>query len=420
MKKSDSPLKELLSAEIRSVAADEKLSPEFVAKGVAQGTIVIPKNNNRSLKKVYGIGSGLRTKVNANIGTSPVRVSISDELEKLKVAVKAGAEAVMDLSTGGDINGIRKLILSECPVCVGTVPIYQAACETVSKGKKITDLEPENLFEVIERQAEEGVDFITVHCGVTRKAAELLERQKRVVGVVSRGGSFLIKWMKATGKENPLYEDFDRLLKIAKKYNVTLSLGDGLRPGSIYDASDAAQIGELKTLGELVLRSRKAGVQAMIEGPGHVPLNLIQSNVEDAKKYGHGAPLYFLGPLVTDIAAGFDHITSAIGGAIAASAGVDFLCYVTPAEHLRLPDIEDVYMGVIASKIAAHAADIVKNVPGAKEKDLEFSKRRKERDWKTQEALSMDPAKFRAERQKMLPQSEDECAMCGQFCAMKD
>jgi len=300
------------------------------------------------------------------------------------------------------------------------VPIYQAACETVSKGKKITEMDPEHLFEVIERHAEEGVDFMTVHCGVTKKTSEILRRAKRLVGVVSRGGSFLVKWIKATGKENPLYEDFDRLLKIAKKYDVVLSLGDGLRPGSIRDASDEAQIGELKVLGELVLRSRKAGVQVMIEGPGHVPLNQIKKNVEDAKKYGHNAPLYFLGPLVTDIGAGFDHITSAIGGAVAASYGVDFLCYVTPAEHLRLPDARDVYEGVIASKIAAHAADIVKNVPGAIEKDLEFSKWRKERDWSKQEALSLDPEKFKFERSKMMPERPDECAMCGQFCAMKD
>ncbi|MCX5782459.1 MAG: phosphomethylpyrimidine synthase ThiC [Elusimicrobia bacterium] len=420
MKISDISKIDLSTEDIAEVALDEKVKTDFIVSGLEDGTIVIPKNNNRSLKKIIGIGKGLRTKVNANIGTSPVRVSIKEEIKKLKIAVKFGADAIMDLSTGGDIDKIRKIILDECPVCVGTVPIYQAACETVSKGNKIAKMDPGLLFDIIEKQAEDGVDFMTVHCGITKKSVEILERQKRVTGVVSRGGSFLVKWIKANGKENPLFENYDRLIDIAKKYNVTLSLGDGLRPGSICDATDDAQIAELKILGELVLEARKNGVQAIIEGPGHVPLNKIQQNVELGKKYGYNAPLYFLGPLVTDIAAGFDHITSAIGGAIAASYGVDFLCYVTPAEHLRLPDVDDVYMGVIASKIAAHAADIVKNVPGAKELDLEFSKWRKDRHWRNQERLSLDPEKFRNERAKMLPNSDDECAMCGQFCAMKD
>jgi len=294
------------------------------------------------------------------------------------------------------------------------------ACDTVAGGGKITQMDPSRLFDVIEQQAEEGVDFMTVHCGINKETVNILDRSKRLVGVVSRGGSFLVKWIKANGKENPLYEQYDRLLDIAKKYDVTLSLGDGFRPGCINDANDAAQIAELSVLGELVLRARQAGVQTIIEGPGHMPLDEIAGHVQLAKKIGHGAPLYLLGPLVTDIAAGYDHITSAIGGAIAASAGVDFLCYVTPAEHLRLPDAKDVYDGIIASRIAAHAADIVKNVPGARQRDFEMSRWRKLRNWEKQEELSLDPDKFSRERKRMLPKEEDVCTMCGQFCAMKD
>jgi phosphomethylpyrimidine synthase len=326
----------------------------------------------------------------------------------------------MDLSTGGNLAEIRAMVLKESPVCVGTVPIYECACETVTGGKSITKMEPGRLFDVIERQAEEGVDFMTVHCGINRETVKVLDRSNRHVGVVSRGGSFLVKWIKANGKENPLYEDYDRLLEIAKKYDVTLSLGDGFRPGCLQDANDAAQIAELSVLGELVLRARKAGVQVMIEGPGHMPLDEIAGHVQLAKKLGHGAPLYLLGPLVTDIAAGYDHITSAIGGAIAASAGVDFLCYVTAAEHIRLPDAEDVYGGIIASRIAAHAADIVKKLPGAKERDFEMSKWRKARDWGKQQALALDPENFAVQRKKLPPREEDVCTMCGQFCAMRD
>lgn len=409
-----------ITKDIRLVAESEKVSPEFVRAGLANGTIAITRNRKRKLERVVGFGAGLRTKVNANIGTSPDSISIADEKKKLDAAVKAGADAVMDLSTGGNLARIRKTILDSCPVPVGTVPIYQAACETVARGKKITQMDPERLFAVIEEQAEQGVDFMTVHCGITQETVQILERQKRLVGVVSRGGSFLVKWINVNKKENPLYEQYDRLLEIAAEYDVTLSLGDGFRPGCTADASDGAQLAELSVLGELVLRARKAGVQTIIEGPGHMPLDQIAGHVQLAKRLGHGAPLYLLGPLVTDVAAGYDHITSAIGGAIAASAGVDFLCYVTPAEHLRLPDAKDVYEGVIASRIAGHAADLVKGVAGAREWDNELSKYRKERNWTAQEKLALDPEKFRCERKKLPPREEDVCTMCGQFCAMKD
>jgi phosphomethylpyrimidine synthase len=405
---------------IKSVAKAENLDEEFIRAGVAEGTIVIPKNVNRKLREIVAVGKGLKTKINANIGTSPDHIDIAEELAKLDAAVKAGADTVMDLSTGGDLKKIRKEILEAALVQIGTVPIYEAACKTVAKGKKISEIDGELLFDIIEEQAQQGVDFITVHCGINKDTVEILNRQRRLAGVVSRGGSFLVKCLNATGKENPLFENYDKLLKIAKKYDVTLSLGDGFRPGCAFDASDGPQLAELSVLGELVLRARKAGVQSMIEGPGHIPLNQIEANVSIAKRLGHRAPLYFLGPLVTDIAAGYDHITSAIGGALAAAFGVDFICYVTPAEHLRLPDIEDVREGVIAARIAGHAADIVKGVKGASEHDAEMSKWRKARNWEKQKEFCIDPIKFERERQKLPPQQKDVCTMCGEFCAMRD
>jgi len=405
---------------IAIAAKEENLDEDFIRQAVAQGTIVIPKNMGRTLKRIVAVGKGLKTKVNANIGTSPDHISLSEEIEKLNCAVLAGADAVMDLSTGGNLTQIRKEILAACPVCVGTVPIYEAACKTVAKGKKLSEIDGELLFEVIEEQCAQGVDFITVHCGINKASVEILNRQGRLAGVVSRGGSFLVKTINASGKENPLYEQYDRLLKIVKKYDVVLSLGDGFRPGCTFDASDGAQLSELNILGELVLRARKEGVQAMIEGPGHVAIDQVQANVALAKRLGHNAPLYFLGPLVTDIAPGYDHITSAIGGALAASYGVDFICYVTPAEHLRLPDLQDVRDGVIAARIAGHAADMVKGVKGAREQDNEMSKWRKARNWQKMQDCSIDPQKFAKERAKLPPQQEDVCTMCGEFCAMRD
>lgn len=405
---------------IKYVAQYENLSEEFVRNGVACGTIVIPKNTTRKLEKILAVGKGLRTKINVNIGTSPDHIDVKEELAKLDVAIKAGADAIMDLSTGGNLREVRKEILETSPVQVGTVPIYEAACRTVAKGKKISEIDSELLFDIIEEQVQQGVDFITVHCGINKANVEILNRQGRLVGVVSRGGAFLVKCINATGKENPLFEQYDRLLKIAKRYDVTLSLGDGFRPGSIFDSSDGIQLAELSVLGELVLRARGAGVQSMIEGPGHVPLNQIEANVTLANRLGHEAPLYFLGPLVTDIAPGYDHITSAIGGALAASYGVDFICYVTPAEHLRLPDVHDVYEGVMSARIAGHAADIVKGVKNAKLQDIEMSKWRKARNWEKQKEFCIDPIKFENERKKLMPQQEDVCTMCGEFCAMRD
>ena len=411
----------IITKEVEEVAKYEQLSNDFIVKGISDGTIVIPKNIKRIQKMPRAIGAGLKTKINANLGTSPDHINIKEELEKMEIAVKYGADAIMDLSTGGNLTEMRKEILAQCPVQVGTVPIYQVACETVRGGKKkISQMDSELMFDVVEEQAEQGVDFMTIHCGVNIETVSMLERQPRLMGVVSRGGSFLVKWIKANKKENPYYEQYDRLLKIAKKYDVTLSLGDGFRPGGNPDATDGPQLAELSILGELALRARKEGVQVMIEGPGHIPINQVQANVQLAKRLTHNSPLYFLGPLVTDIAPGYDHITSAIGGAMAASYGVDFICYVTPAEHLRLPDVNDVKEGVIAAKIAAHSADIVKNVKGAKEKDYQMSKYRKERNWEKQKEFAIDPEKFEKERAKIAPNLKDTCSMCGEFCSMKE
>ncbi|MFA5073783.1 MAG: phosphomethylpyrimidine synthase ThiC [Nitrospirota bacterium] len=408
-----------ITPEMKAVAAAEDVSVEHVLNGIAQGTIVITRNALHQSIAPLGIGKGLRTKINANIGTSKDRMSIADEIEKLKVAVSAGADAVMDLSTGGPIIEIRREILKHSTVAIGTVPIYQAAVETVSQGRSIVQMDPELLFKVIEGQAEEGVDFITVHCGITRSSVERLQRQGRIMDVVSRGGAFHLEWILYNDAENPLYTQYDRLIEICKKYDVTLSLGDGMRPGSLADATDRAQIEELIILGELRDRAHEAGVQVMIEGPGHVPINQIEMNIKIQKELCKGAPFYVLGPLVTDVAPGYDHITSAIGGAISGAAGADFLCYVTPSEHLRLPDLADVREGVIASRIAAHAADIAKGVKGALEWDKEMSRRRKALDWKGQIEISLDPEKARRLRESSLPKESDVCSMCGEFCSMK-
>jgi phosphomethylpyrimidine synthase len=405
---------------VRRISDKEHIALDFLVKGLIDGAIVIPQNSSRHPKKPCAIGAGLRTKVNANIGTSPSFISIKDERDKLFSAFRAGVDTVMDLSTGGNISDIRKMMIEECPLPFGTVPIYQACCDTVQAGKKMTDMDPEKMFEVIEEQCADGVDFITVHCGVTLQILEVLEKHKRITGIVSRGGSFLAKWMRVHKQQNPLYEQFDRLVAIAKKHDVTLSLGDGLRPGCLADASDSAQLTELSILGELVLKARKESVQVIIEGPGHMPMDQIEPNVNLAKRLGYNSPLYFLGPLVTDVAPGYDHITSAIGGAIAARAGVDFLCYVTPVEHLGLPDASDVIQGVMASRIAAHAADIAKGVKGARDWDDEFSGYRKSLDWKRQSERAMDLVRFQTVREKHMPAEGSTCTMCGEFCAMRD
>jgi phosphomethylpyrimidine synthase len=403
---------------MEEVARLEGLDAETICRGVASGVIVIPANINHGRAEVRGIGKGLSTKVNANIGTSSDFINLDTELNKLDIAIKYGADAVMDLSTGGDLSYIRKAIIERSRVPIGTVPIYQAGVEALAQHGAIVKMTPDALFNSISDHCRDGVDFITVHCGVTQRVISLLKQQGRVADIVSRGGAFLMGWMLYNQRENPLYDQFDCLLDIAREYDVTLSLGDGLRPGSLSDATDRSQIEELVTLGELVQRSREAGVQVMVEGPGHVPLNQIEANVLIQKRLCQDAPFYVLGPLVTDIAAGYDHITGAIGGAIAAAAGADFLCYVTPAEHLSLPDLEDVRLGVIASRIAAHAADIAKGVKGAAEHDQQMSQARKRLDWQEQARLSLDPERVQKGHTRHQT-SGKACSMCGQFCAMQ-
>ena len=407
------------TAAVKTVAKKEGMDVKALLRRIARGKISIPQNMHRKGLDPEGIGTGLRTKVNANIGTSKDRCSIAFEKKKLKAALDAGTDAVMDLSTGGNIKKIRASILDECPKPLGTVPIYELLVRTRSKCKDRVHLDVEEMFDVIEQQAEEGVDFMTLHAGLNYTALERIMNQKRVTGIVSRGGSFLAAYMAANKCENPLYEHFDRLLKILHKHDVTVSLGDGLRSGALADAHDRGMIQEMIFLGELADRCLKAGVQCIIEGPGHMPLDQIEANVKLEKSLCRGAPYYVLGPLVTDVAPGYDHITSAIGGAIAAAAGVDFLCYVTPSEHLGLPEPDDVKKGVIASRIAAHAADIVKN-PRFAEWDQEMSVARKALDWEGQKRLAMDPdrfERFHGIQQKKEKRGDKTCSMCGEFCA---
>ncbi|MFH1075900.1 MAG: phosphomethylpyrimidine synthase ThiC [Pseudomonadota bacterium] len=411
--------KGVITPQIRQVAADENIDPELLCARVAEGVVVIPANKNHQHLIPKGIGKGLTIKVNANIGTSRERSDIKEELVKLKMAVEAGADAIMDLSTGGDLTAIRKGVLKETALPFGTVPIYQAAIEAVAVKNGIVHMTPDGLFNTIRAQAEEGVDFMTVHCGVTRFALERLKKEGRITNIVSRGGAFLASWMIYNDKENPLYEGFDQILDIAREYDVTLSLGDGLRPGCLADATDRAQIQELIILGELTQRAWDAGVQVMVEGPGHVPLNEIETNIVLQKSLCKGAPFYVLGPLVTDIAAGYDHIACAIGGALAGMAGADFLCYVTPAEHLKLPCPEDVREGVIAAKIAAHAADIARGHSGAISRDRAMAEARRRLDWKTQIELAIDPVRARTVREQDMPSIDEVCTMCGEFCAIK-
>ena len=414
----DKARKGILSPQLRKISKAEGMSPEHLRELVASGKVVIPWNPIHAPARLSGIGKGLRTKVNVNIGTSKDFPRLTTEIKKVAISLLYGADTLMDLSTGGDIRKIRRRILAETPLPLGTVPIYQAAITAIETRGTIVDMTEEDLFDAIETQAREGVDFMTVHSGLTMKAIDRLKQQGRVADVVSRGGAFHLAWMLHNQKENPFYVHFDRLLRIAHKYDVTLSLGDGLRPGSIVDATDRPQIEELLTLGELVKRAYEADVQVMVEGPGHVPLDQIEMNIKLQKRVCNEAPFYVLGPLVTDIAPGYDHIVAAIGGAIAAAAGADFLCYVTPSEHLGLPSIDDVREGLVASKIAAHAADIVKGVPGARQRDLELSKARKKLDWVGQKRLVIDPHKFEAIRKKRRTKTE-ACSMCGEFCAMR-
>ena len=410
--------KGIISPQMKVVAEQEKLDPEFIRQGIAAGNIVIPANIKHKNFTSFGIGKGLRTKVNANLGTSSDYGTIQTELEKLKMAIDCGADTVMDLSTGGDIPAVRRAVMKASTIPVGTVPIYQAAIKAIKESGAIVKMNVEDFFSAVEENARDGIDFVTVHCGVTRSAIARLKKQGRITDVVSRGGAFTVGWILHNDCENPLYEYYDRLLEIARKYDVTLSLGDGMRPGCLADATDHAQVEELLILGELVQRAWDAGVQVMVEGPGHVPLNQIETNVKLQKSICKGAPFYVLGPLVTDIGAGYDHITGAIGGAIAAMHGADFLCYVTPSEHLSLPDVEDVRQGVIASRIAGHAADIAKGVKGAMDWDIKMAKARKALDWEGQAKLTLTPEYSRKVHAKHTSGGE-ACSMCGDYCAMK-
>lgn len=407
----------IISPQMKCVAQQEGVSEELIQQYIAEGKIIIPANINHINLIPHGIGKGLTIKINANIGTSSDYGTTDSELEKLHTAIHFGADAVMDLSTGGDITATRQVIIAASTIPVGTVPIYQAGLKAIERHGAIVNMTVDEIFAVIEQQVKDGVDFMTVHCGVTQAAIARLKKQGRVTDIVSRGGAFLIGWMLHNGQENPLYEYYDRLLDLAHKFDVTLSLGDGMRPGSLADATDRAQVEELIILGELVEQAWEAGVQVMVEGPGHLPLDQIATNVQLEKSLCRGAPFYVLGPLVTDVAAGYDHITAAIGGAIAGASGADFLCYVTPAEHLSLPDAEDVKIGVIASRIAAHAADIARGIKKASEWDKKMSAARKNLDWKSQAELSLDPERVQLVHNKYAT-SGPACSMCGDYCAM--
>jgi len=408
-----------ITDEMRRVAAAEGIEPERLRATIAEGKAVVLANVHRSRKRPCGVGAGLRTKVNANIGTSGDYADLAAELAKLQAAEAAGADTVMDLSTGGDPKAIRQAILERASVPVGTVPIYDVGTRAVRDQGSLAAMKADDILGAVREHAEQGVDFVTVHCGVTREVVQTLLNTRRMCGMVSRGGTFLAQWIRVTGQENPLYERFDELLDIAREHDVTLSLGDGMRPGAIEDAFDAPQVHELMVLAELAERARAAGVQVMIEGPGHVPLHQVEAQVRLEKELCKGAPFYVLGPVVTDIAPGYDHITSAIGGALAAAAGADFLCYVTPAEHLGLPDAEQVRQGVISARIAAHAADIAKGVAGARERDREISFLRRRRDWEGQLAHCIDPELARTLREKARPSDEETCSMCGELCVFK-
>jgi phosphomethylpyrimidine synthase len=397
---------------MQQAARSEGVAPEVLRQLLAEGTAVIAANKRHKGLKPIAIGKDVRVKVNANIGTSPHDISLEKELAKQAAALEHGADTIMDLSTGGPLDLIRTNLLADCPAPFGTVPIYQVMVEA----KNLEEVKADWFLDMVHHHALQGVDFVTVHCGVSRAALPLLK--KRVTGVVSRGGAFTVAWMRRHAQENPLLAQYDKLLQIAREYDVTLSLGDGLRPGSLADATDRAQLHELKLLGELTKRAWAKGVQVIVEGPGHLPLHAIKKNIRLQQKYCNNAPFYVLGPLVTDVAAGYDHIAGAIGGALAATMGVSFLCYVTPAEHLKLPEVEDVVDGVVASKIAAHAADIARGLPGAADWDLAMSRARRALDWKKQIELSINPKKA-AHYRELSQAKEDQCTMCGRFCAMK-
>jgi phosphomethylpyrimidine synthase len=410
-------IKSGVTDELLQIAKFEGIDPETLRKKVLAGHVVVPKNPIHNPNPV-GIGSGLRVKINVNLGTSPDHIDLNEELEKAQIAIKFGTDTIMDLSIGGDIDNVRKKILESVNLPLGTVPIYQAGLEVAkTTNGAVVDMTEDQIFNAIEKHAKDGVDFMTVHCGVTKESVERLRSQGRITDLVSRGGSFLMAWILHNDSENPLYSNYDYLLELAQNYDFTLSLGDGLRPGSIADATDRSQVQELIILGELVDRAREANVQAMVEGPGHIPINQIAANIEIQKTLCKNAPFYVLGPLVTDIAPGYDHIVGAIGGAIAAFNGADFLCYVTPSEHLALPTVDDVREGTIASKIAAHAADLAHGMDT--DLDLAVSKARKALDWDTQFKYVLDPEKAHHYRTKRKSMEKEVCSMCGNLCAIK-
>jgi len=407
-----------ITDEMIQVAKDESIEVKDLMELIAKGRVVIPANKNHKSLKPIGIGQGLRTKINANIGTSGDFDLLDDELKKIDMVIRYKADAVMDLSTGGDISLIRKELIKRSTIPFGNVPIYEMVLDILKTGKTFVEMTFEEMLDYIKKQAEDGVDFMTIHAGLTLKAIDKIKKKPRNAGIVSRGGSLIAGWMLHNNKENPLLENFDKILDVAKEYDITLSLGDGLRPGSLADGTDWAQLEELLMLGELVKRSRDYGVQVMVEGPGHLPLNQIEMNIKLQKSVCDNAPFYVLGPLVTDIAPGYDHITSAIGGAIAGSVGADFLCYVTPAEHLALPDEQDVKDGIIASRIAAHVADISKGIKGAFEWDKKMGEARRKLDWSSQQKLSIDEEKFKKIRTERSSNTE-ACSMCGELCVYK-
>ena len=413
----DAARKGILTPEIETVAKKEHMPVEKLMQLVAEGKVAICANKKHTCLDPEGVGSMLRTKINVNLGVSRDCKDYDIEMQKVMSAVNLGAEAIMDLSSHGNTQPFRQKLTHECPAMIGTVPVYDSV---IHYQRDLATLTAQDFIDVVRLHAEDGVDFVTLHCGITRKTIEQIKKHKRKMNIVSRGGSLVFAWMSMTGEENPFYEYYDEILDICEEYDVTISLGDACRPGCIMDASDISQIEELVTLGELTRRAWEKDVQVMIEGPGHMPINQIQANMEIQKTICKGAPFYVLGPLVTDIAPGYDHITSAIGGAIAATYGASFLCYVTPAEHLRLPDLNDVKEGIIATRIAAHAADIAKGIPHATDWDLKMDNARKVLDWDAQFDVAIDPEKARRYRQEARPEKEDTCSMCGNFCAVKN
>lgn len=413
----DAAKKGIITDEMRSVAEKESMQVEELLKLVASGKVIIPANKNHKSLVPEGIGEGLRTKINVNLGISKDCCNFDIELEKVKKAIELKAEAIMDLSSFGKTREFRQQLVKMSPAMIGTVPVYDAVG---FYDKELRDITAEEFFKVVEKHAEDGVDFMTIHAGINRETARRFKENGRLTNIVSRGGSLIFAWMELTGNENPFYEQYDRLLEIFERYDVTISLGDALRPGSINDSTDAAQIQELIVLGELTKRAWEKNIQVMIEGPGHMAINEIAANMVLEKRLCHSAPFYVLGPIVTDIAPGYDHITSAIGGAVAAANGADFLCYVTPAEHLRLPDLDDMKEGIIATRIAAHAADIAKGIKGARAWDYEMSEARKNLDWNRMFELAIDKEKPKKYRESSMPEDEDTCTMCGKMCAVRN